>query len=385
LGVYIAPQFDLAIKTADVVAGFPTDLFLTLVGTTLLFAVAEVNGTLRLLVDRATACAGGRAALVPAIFFVLTAIVSAVGAGSIAASALVAPSAMSVAARLGISPMLMALVVAHGSVAGGLTPITPIGVITVDKLNGLGLGDIVWKTAAYNAAAGTLAAACGYLLFVRRRMPIASADVPTPPTDAADALRADRRHLLTAVAIAVVFTAVILGGVHLGLSAITAAGALLMLRAADEKTVFRLVPWSVVLMVCGVSMLVKLCETAGALDLLAEILGHAATPRTVNAWMALVAGGVSIFSSTSGVVLPTFLPMVPDVAAHVGVGDVAGLATSVVLGANLVDVSPLSTIGALCVAAAPPSIDNRRLFNQLLIWGALMAPAAAAIAFLLLR
>ena len=68
----------------------------------------------------------------------------------------------------------------------------------------------------------------------------------------------------------------------------------------------------------------------------------------------------------------------------VGVSDVQGLAVSVVLGSNLVDVSPLSTIGALCVAAAPASIDNRRLFNQLLMWCALMAPAAAAICFLLL-
>ena len=51
----------------------------------------------------------------------------------------------------------------------------------------------------------------------------------------------------------------------------------------------------------------------------------------------------------------------------------------------VVDVSPLSTIGALCVAAAAKSFDTKPLFNRMLIWGFVMAPLSAIACQLLLR
>ena len=47
------------------------------------------------------------------------------------------------------------------------------------------------------------------------------------------------------------------------------------------------------------------------------------------------------------------------------------------MGAALVDVSPLSTIGALCIAALPEGQDAKRLFRQLLLWGFSMTLAGA--------
>ena len=67
--------------------------------------------------------------------------------------------------------------------------------------------------------------------------------------------------------------------------------------------------------------------------------------------MAFVTGIISTWSSTSGVVLPAFLPTVPGVLARLGGGDPLALSLSINVGSSLVDVSPLSTLGALCVAA----------------------------------
>jgi hypothetical protein len=53
------------------------------------------------------------------------------------------------------------------------------------------------------------------------------------------------------------------------------------------------------------------------------------------------------------------------------------LSLAVLIGGNLVDMSPLSTIGALCVAAAPEGVDRRVLGNQLLAWGFALALLAA--------
>ena len=54
---------------------------------------------------------------------------------------------------------------------------------------------------------------------------------------------------------------------------------------------------------------------------------------------------------------------------RLGGGDAMAIVSSMNVGAHLVDVSPLSTTGALCLAAAPFGSDNRALFNKLLAWG----------------
>ena len=53
------------------------------------------------------------------------------------------------------------------------------------------------------------------------------------------------------------------------------------------------------------------------------------------------------------------------------------------VGGHLVDLSPLSTIGALCIAALPANEDPKRLFNQLLAWGLSMTVIGALICWVL--
>jgi hypothetical protein len=59
------------------------------------------------------------------------------------------------------------------------------------------------------------------------------------------------------------------------------------------------------------------------------------------------------------------------------------IASSIIVGASLVDVSPLSTLGALCLAHAPLGADRTKLFNQLLAWGLSMAVVGAIVCFVL--
>jgi hypothetical protein len=68
--------------------------------------------------------------------------------------------------------------------------------------------------------------------------------------------------------------------------------------------------------------------------------------------------------------------MVKEIA-HSSGGNPLALALSVLVGGNLVDMSPLSTIGALCLAGSPEGVDRRALFNQLFAWGFALALAGA--------
>jgi hypothetical protein len=105
------------------------------------------------------------------------------------------------------------------------------------------------------------------------------------------------------------------------------------------------------------------------MDLFTKLLAAVATPNTVNGVIAFVTGAISTYSSTSGVVLPAFLPTVPGIVNELGGGNPLAIALSINVGSSLVDVSPLSTIGALCVAAVSDPATSRKLFNQMLIWG----------------
>jgi hypothetical protein len=66
-----------------------------------------------------------------------------------------------------------------------------------------------------------------------------------------------------------------------------------------------------------------------------------------------------------------------------GGGDPLTIAYSINVGAHLVDVSPLSTLGALCIANAAESENRTVLFNWMLAWGLSMAFVGAIVCFLL--
>src|SRR5690606_30023536 len=72
----IAMAWPIAVYVAGwrpdaLMAVFPASLFVTLLGVTMLFGVAQANGTLGAMTERALRLCGGRAAWLPPLFFVL--------------------------------------------------------------------------------------------------------------------------------------------------------------------------------------------------------------------------------------------------------------------------------------------------------------------------
>ena len=359
-------------------AGFPTDLFLTLVGVTLLFTLARGNGTLDQVVRTALRGCRGNAGLIPIVFFGLSLGIASIGAGNIAAAALIAPLAMAVADRAKISPFLMMLMVAHGCVAGALSPIAPTGIIANGLMARMGMSGFERQNYLYNLLANTLVAGMGYLAFGGWRL-FRQCTMTGRPHDGVPRSKTAMtwRHWITLAAIALLVVGVVGFRVHVGMGAFAAAVVLTLARVTDEKPAILAIPWSVIVMVCGVTVLTSLLEKTGGIDLFTTLLARFATHRSVTGLIALVTGLVSVYSSTSGVVLPAFLPSVPGLVAKLGGGNPLAIASSILIGGHLVDVSPLSTIGALCIASAPVSADRRLLFNQVLAWGLSMSVVGA--------
>ncbi len=375
IGVYVG---DLPLR--EVTAGFPVDLFLTLAGVTLLFSQAHVNGTLDIVAHNAMRLCRGRVGLVPIMYFGLGATLASAGPGNIATTGLLAPMAMATALKMRMSPFLMAIMVGNGCNSGSLSPLAPTGIIVTGLMERIGLPGLQLQTWAYNLLAHAIVAFAGYFLFGGLKL-LTRAD--RVEVEAEPAQRLDLHQVLTLAMIALLIVGVIVGGFNIGMAAFAGAVLLSLLRAADDAEAIKRMPWGTILMVCGVTVLIGLLEKTGGMQILTNLLSSVATQATIVPFLAVVIGLISAYSSTSGVVLPAFLPTAPGIVENLGGGSVLGVASTMNVAGHLVDVSPLSTIGALCVASVPAGEMSRRLFNQLLAWGMSMTVVGAAICWVL--
>lgn len=376
VGVYLG-----GMRLDDVLAGFPIQLFLTLAGVTLLFTQAQLNGTLDQIAHRSVRLCRGNTGLIPVTFFLLGLGIASLGPGNVSTAAMLAPMAMAVAARARIPAFLMALMVGMGAQAGALSPFAPTGIIVNGLMDRIALGGYEWRTYWSNAAAHAALAFGGYVLLGGMKLfgsdYAGSADGVTESATPIDA-----RHWTTLGVILCVMAGVVLMGANIGMAAFAGAVVLAVVRVAEHEQAIRRMPWTTIVMVSGMTILIALLEKTGGLDLFTALLARIATPGTVTGAVAFVTAVISVYSSTSGVVLPAFLPTIPGLVMRLGGGDPIGIATSMNVGAHLVDMSPLSTTGALCLAAVADPAQVRPTYNRLMAWGLSMTVIGALLSWI---
>ena len=274
IGVYIA-----GLPANTVIGGFPTALFLTLLGVTLLFSLAQSNGTLDRVARYAVRTCRGNRGLVAAMYFVMPAALASIGPGNIATAAIMAPMAMSTAARVGIPAFLMAIMVGNGANSGALSPFAPTGIIVSGIMTRIGMPGLEWQSYVYNLFGHALVAFGGFFLFGGWKLfarPAVPAPVPNTmpngvpngaPKGAADPdclpeeeLPLEFRHWLTMGIVAALILSVIFFEVNVGMGAFVGAVILVLARAADDTAAIKAMPWGVIVMVCGVTVLIALLE-----------------------------------------------------------------------------------------------------------------------------
>ena len=120
----------------------------------------------------------------------------------------------------------------------------------------------------------------------------------------------DGKQLLSLAAILVMVVLVVGFSFDVGLVCLTLALILILLGAADEKKAIKMIPWSTLLLIGGVSVLMNITQTLGGIQLLSDILASFMNSRTAAPLMGLTGGIMSWFSSANGVVFPTLIPTV---------------------------------------------------------------------------
>jgi di/tricarboxylate transporter len=388
----------------DIALLFPGDLFVLLVGVTYLFAIAQGNGTIGWMVGASVRAVGGRLAVIPWVIFVVAGILTAVGAVSPAAVAILAPLALGVAARYGISQLLMGLMVVHGAQAGGFSPISIYGVI----VNGVvARADLPSNEGALFLASlvfNTLVAVVVFIVFgglalLKRRVSEESGndqsseaasgrksstradDDRDSPKDQEEQERLTFPRALTVVGLVILALTVVLFDLDVGFMALLVGLVLTLVSPKETKDAISGISWSVVLLIGGVLTYVSVLEEIGTITYVGDTVADLGAPLVVALLLCYLGGIVSAFASSTailGATIPLAIPFLRE--GTVGaVGMIAALSVS----STVVDVSPLSTNGAI-VLANSVDVDRQVFFRRLLTYGAIVVAVAPVLLWLAL-
>src|SRR5688572_26388244 len=357
--------------------GFPVDLLILLTGVTYLFAIAQNNGTVDQIVERATRLAGGRRSLIPWVVFLVASLPALAGALGSAGVALLAPIALQLAKRFDLDRRMIGLMVVHGAAAGNFSPLNPLGAIVnqIVARNGLALtpSTLFLANIAYNVGIALVL----YLLFARNRSPGASALDPTaqPPLKA---LAIDQ--VCTLVALIAVAVAALGFDLSIGFLAFGAAVALQLLFPKASTGADRKIAWGVVLLVCGIVTYVAALQRYGTVDAVGSGIAGLGAPLMTALLLCAVGAITSAFASSAGI-LGAMIPLAVPILAHGAIG-ATGLIVALAISVTVVDGMPFSTVGALIVANADED-ERPVVYRGLLLWGAAMVVTAPILTWLI--
>src|SRR5688572_26297591 len=374
-------------SAANVLAGFPGDLFVTLVGITYLFAIAQNNGTIDWLVRQAVRSVRGHTAAIPWVMFFVTALLTSVGAVSPGAVAIVAPIALRFSQQYRIHPLLMGLMVIHGAQGGGFSPMSIYGGITNQVVERAQLAGNDMHLFLASLGFNLLVAVVVFFAFGGRSL-LARQAVEVGPAEAGEAAigssggkRLAYPQILTLIGLIALGVGVLVFELNVGLVAITIAVVLTILFPKDQARAVEQIHWSTVLLICGVVTYIAVLQKAGAVDYVGDSVSKAGAPLLGALLLCYVGGIVSAFASTVGVlgaIIPLAVPLL-----LLGQIDAVSVVAALAISSSVVDVSPFSTNGALVIASAH-GIDRESLYRQLLLYSAIVVALAPLLAWAVL-
>jgi Na+/H+ antiporter NhaD/arsenite permease-like protein len=376
---------------------------LTLIGVTYLFAIAQNNGTVDLLVRGAVRMVGGHVAAIPWIMFFVTALLTAIGALSPAAVAIIAPIALTFAARHRINPLLMGMMVIHGAQGGGFSPISVYGVTVNTIVDDEGLPDaslqVFLGSLFFNLAiALVLFFVLGGRQLIGRKVEAhaavaagsggdsdtemrghgtgAGSDVDAAP-DRPQKVTVDQ--ILTLVGLVVVAVLALVFDLDIGFVAITVAVVLALFSAQKHKGAVSQISWSTILLIAGVLTYVFVLQEAGTIDYVGEAVIGLGTPLLIALLLCYIGGVVSAFASSTAIIGVAISLAVPFLQS----GDIGavGVVVALSVSSTIVDVSPFSTNGALVLANAQ-DVDRDRFYKQILSYAGIVVAVGPLLAWL---
>lgn len=335
------------------IGGISASMFTTLVGITLLFAAVTQTGALDLLARKIIALAGNRMWIIPIAVYIAGFIVAGVGPGAIPALAIIPALAAVIAVEVGFDPIMLVLIGEAGLMAGRMTPITPEAAIITAAAAEAGIEGVMGTVLLCQTLVTIIYSLIMWFLFKGYKI-----KTPLKPIERTAIEKFNHKQVIALAGIVLMMVMLIFFKVNIGLAAFFVAGILFLFGVADDGKAIKALPWSTIVMVLAVGALLDIVNDMGGIDLLSAGMSSIMTKGTATPIMGISAGLLSLVSSALGVVYPTMMPMCAGIAEQVGGVNPVALMAAVGAGGSLAGISPLSTGGALAMAALGTAIPN---------------------------
>ena len=344
----------------QLISGISSSMFCTLVGITFLFAVVKSTGALDLLAEKIISATGKKVWLLPIAIYIAGFIVAGVGPGAIPALAIIPAIAVTTALKVGYNPIMLALIGEFGLIAGRMTSVTPEAVVITSAAATSGVDNVMPAILACQTVITLVISILVFIYFKGYKLTTANATVTKPGPFAAKQLIA-------------------LSGILLMLVAFISSAVLVLFGIAPDGECLKALPWGTIIMVLGVGVLLTIVDKVGGIKLLSAAISSIMTSNTAIPLMGVSAGLLSLVSSALAVVYPTMMPMCTDIAAQVGGVEPLALMAAVGAGGSLAGISPMSTGGALILAAMGTNVENFTSTQQAKVFVQLLMAAAASL------
>lgn len=355
-GMILTLLFKGQVSAKDVLAGFSTSLFIQMAGVMYLFAIINANGTLELMAKKIVSLVPAK--LIPFVMFIIGMALSASGPGSIPCLAIIPVIAIPLSVSAGINPIMTAIIGDMGAMAGRMSPLTPEAAVVRKLMEEQGMnGD----TVPIMLCTFITCVVTAVLVYVYYKGWKVEKSTDTAGKEKLPAF--STQQIMSLAGLAILAVGVLFLGWNVGLTGFLIGSILIVAGCGKEKSAIGGVPWSVILMVLGVGMLMNIVKLSGGIDLLVEALENVMGPGSAAPVMALTAGIMSFFSSGLGVVFPTLVPLCGSLAESIGADGVL-LVAMVVIGGTIAGYTPISTTGALIMAGVAQQENAEERFPQ---------------------
>ncbi|AEP36006.1 SLC13 family permease [Taylorella asinigenitalis] len=379
---YIIGTFILDLKPSQIVALWPLKLFFVIMAVSLFYNFATVNGTLEKLADNLIYRSKNYPYLLTFAVFVASTLIAAMGAGFYSVLAFMAPLTLFLCDKTGMSRIAGAMAINYGALGGANFMTSQSGVIFRGLIEGTGRYDAAqafsFSTVIFIATIIVPIIVLSGFVFSNKRSGRISLDSDMPKPEPMNS-----KQQITVILIGLLLVIVLAGPIlriafpesesiayfnsriDIGFLAAIFTVISLFLKLADEKKVIALVPWSTLILIGGVGLLIGVAVKAGTIDLLAHSISTGVPKAVLPVALCLIAAFMSVFSSTLGVVTPTLFPIVPALAQAAGLSP-ALLFASIVVGSQSTAISPFSSGGSLIMGACKSDEERDNMLKGLL-------------------
>lgn len=356
-------------KDSVIIKGFSSSLFIMLLGVSFLCSIGITNGSLELMSKKILKLSGGYAFIAPILIYIIGFGIAAIGPGCVPALGIVAALSLPLGKSTGYDSVMLAIIGEIGSFTGRFSPITPESLLIQKLTEPQGIINYQSIILIYASVTTIILSVIIFIIFKGYK-------VKTQKMEQNEIPSFNKNQIFTLIGFLIVIIACTFYKRNVGLISFAVGILLILIKAADEKAVFKAISWSTLLMITGFGMLMDIVILVGGVSLLSDSLAKIMTPHTAVAIQGLTGGIMSWFSSAIGVVWPTLVPTVGSIANSVGV-PADSLISILCLTASFAGLSPASTGGGLIMAANATDPDftkekENKLFIKLFAISVLM-------------